>query len=115
MISDHRYGRLAETMAAWALRLRGYRIVGRNVRVSGREVDLVARRGSLLVVCEVKARRNRRFGAPAGAVGERTQQRLREAATLLASRDPSLERVRVDVITVEGLTLRHLPGALPAV
>jgi putative endonuclease len=115
VISDHGYGRLAETMAAWALRLRGYRIVGRNVRVSGREIDLVARRGSLLVVCEVKARRNRRFGAPAGAVGERTQQRLREAATLLASRDPSLERVRVDVITVEGLTLRHMPGALPAV
>src|SRR5204863_6972523 len=73
VISDQRYGRLAETMAAWALRLRGYRIVGRNVRVSGREVDLVARRGSLLVVCEVKARRTRRFGAPAEAVGERTQ------------------------------------------
>ncbi|HET6850604.1 MAG TPA: YraN family protein [Gaiellales bacterium] len=115
MISDHRYGRLAETMAAWALRLRGYRIVGRNVRVAGREVDLVARRGDLLVVCEVKARRGRSFGGPAAAVGARTQHRLREAAELLASRDPGAQRVRVDVITVEGFTLRHLPGALPAV
>jgi putative endonuclease len=115
VISDHRYGRLAESMAAWALRLRGYRIVGRNVRVAGREVDLVARRGGLLVVCEVKARRSRRFGAPASAVGGQRQQRLREAAAVLASRDRSVDRVRVDVIAIEGLSLRHMPGVLPAV
>jgi len=114
-MSDHRYGRLAEGMAAWALRLRGYRIVGRNMRVAGREVDVVARRGGLLVVCEVKARRNRRFGAPASAVGAQRQQRLREAAAVLASRDPSIRHVRVDVIAVEGFSLRHLPGVLPAV
>lgn len=115
MISDHRYGRLAETVAAWALRMRGYRIVGRNLRVAGREVDLVARRGGLLVVCEVKARRSRRFGAPVSAVDRRRQQRLREAASVLASRDRSIERVRVDVIAIEGVSVRHLPGALPAV
>src|SRR3954470_12698154 len=97
-ISPARYGRLAESVAAWRLRLAGYRIVGRNLRVAGREVDLVARRGGLLVVCEVKARRSRRFGAPAAAVDRRTQQRLREAASVLASRDRSIERVRVDVI-----------------
>jgi putative endonuclease len=111
MISNHRYGRLAESMAAWALRLRGYRVVGRNVRVAGREVDLVARRGDLLVVCEVKARRGDRFGSPLAAVGERKQQRLREAAELLMSRDPSVQRVRFDVIAVDGLSLRHLPAA----
>jgi putative endonuclease len=115
VISNHRYGRLAEGMAAWALRLRGYRIVGRNVRVAGREVDLVARRGGLLVLCEVKARRSRRFGPAAAAVGPRKQQRLREAAAVLMARDPTIDRVRVDVIAVEGLALRHLRGALPAV
>jgi putative endonuclease len=111
VISDHRYGRLAESMAAWALRLRGYRVVGRNLRVAGREVDLVARRGGLLVVCEVKARRSDRYGGPAEAVGERKQRRLREAAELLMARDPSVERVRFDVIAVEGYALRHLPAA----
>jgi putative endonuclease len=110
-MSDHRYGRLAEGMAAWALRLRGFRIVGRNMRVAGREVDIVARRGGLLVVCEVKARRSSRFGAPAAAVGERKQQRLREAAALLMARDPSVRHVRFDVIAVEGIGLRHLPAA----
>lgn len=110
-LSDHRYGRLAETMAAWALRLRGYRIVGRNVRVAGREIDLVARRGGLLVVCEVKARRTASFGPPLAAVGEQKQRRLHEAATVLMARDATVERVRFDVIAVDGYTLTHLPAA----
>jgi len=41
-ISDSEYGRLAETLACWWLRLRGYSVVARNVRVLGREVDVVA-------------------------------------------------------------------------
>jgi putative endonuclease len=110
-LSDHRYGRLAETMAAWALRFRGYRIVGRNVRVAGREVDLLARKGNLLVVCEVKARRVSRYGGPLDAVGERKQRRLQEAAEMLMARDGSIERVRFDVVAVSGYSVRHVPAA----
>jgi putative endonuclease len=110
-LSDQRYGRLAETMAAWALRLRGYRIVGRNVRVGGREVDLLARRGPVLVVCEVKARRGSLFGGPTEAVGPHKRRRLREAAEMLMADDPSVERVRFDVIAVSGFGVRHLPEA----
>jgi putative endonuclease len=100
-LSDQRYGRLAETLAAWALRLRGYRVVGQNVRIGGREVDLVARRGSLLNL----------FGAPADAVGPHKRRRLREAAEMLMADDPTVERVRFDVIAVSGFGVRHLPEA----
>jgi putative endonuclease len=110
-LSDLRYGRLAETLAAWALRLRGFRVVGQNVRVSGREIDLLARRGTLLVVCEVKARRGSLFGTPAEAVGPHKRRRLREAAEMLMADDPSVERVRFDVIAVSGFGVRHLPEA----
>jgi putative endonuclease len=110
-LSDHAYGRFAESLAAIAMRLRGFRVVGRNVRVGGREVDLLARRGGLLVVCEVKARRGSRFGSPAEAVGPHKQRRLREAAEMLMANDPSVERVRFDVIAVSGLGIRHLPEA----
>ena len=110
-LSDRHYGRLAETLAAWALRLRGFRVVGQNVRVGGREVDLLARRGTLLVVCEVKARRGSLFGTPAEAVGPHKRRRLREAAEMLMADDPSVERVRFDVIAVSGLSVRHLPEA----
>jgi putative endonuclease len=110
-LSDRRYGRLAETLAAWALRLRGFRVVGRNMRVGGREIDLLARRGTLLVVCEVKARRSSTFGTPGEAVGPHQRRRLREAAEMLMADDHSLERVRFDVIAVSGFAVRHLPEA----
>ena len=92
------------------MRLRGYRIVGRNVRVGGREVDLLARRGGLLVICEVKARRGGGFD-PLEGVGPSQQRRLREAAELLMADDPAVDAVRFDVIAVEGWRIRHLADA----
>ncbi len=49
-------GRRAETLAAWWLRLKGYRILARGFRVASGEIDLIARRGRVLVHVEVKAR-----------------------------------------------------------
>ncbi|HYX85826.1 MAG TPA: YraN family protein [Gaiellales bacterium] len=110
-ISDSDYGRLAEAAAAWWLRLRGYRIVARNVRVAGREVDVLAQRGCTLVVCEVKARRSPRRGEPAEAVDAAKRRRLREAGEILLASQPGAERVRFDVIAVSGLRIRHIRAA----
>ena len=52
-----RYGRRAETLAALLLICQGFRILARRVRGPGGEIDILARRGRLLVACEVKARR----------------------------------------------------------
>lgn len=49
-------GLRAETLAAFYLRLKGYRILARNLRVAGGEVNMVARRGNVLVFVEVKYR-----------------------------------------------------------
>ena len=111
-ISPARYGRLAESAAAWRLRLAGYRVVGRNVRVAGREVDLIARRGGLLVVCEVKARRTTRYGTPLESVRPDQQRRLREAAEVLLAADPRASTARIDLIAVHGLRPRHISAAL---
>ena len=48
-----------ERRAALHYRLRGYRILARNARAGGNELDLVARRGRTLVFCEVKEKRGR--------------------------------------------------------
>ena len=53
-----RFGQIAETMAVWYLRVRGYRILARRFRCRAGEIDIIARRGTLLVFIEVKARRN---------------------------------------------------------
>ena len=61
-------GARGEALAAALLARAGYRIAARNVRAAGVELDLVAVRGGLVVVVEVKTRSGRGFGAPEEAV-----------------------------------------------
>lgn len=49
-------GRLAERLAAWFLLARGYRILGRRVKTSAGEIDLVVVRAKRLAFVEVKQR-----------------------------------------------------------
>jgi Holliday junction resolvase-like predicted endonuclease len=51
-----RSGRRGETLAAWCLRLKGYRILAKRQRTVRGEVDLVARRRKTIVFVEVKTR-----------------------------------------------------------
>lgn len=52
----HLQGHLAETAAAWTLRLKGYRILCRRYKTPVGEIDLIAARGWTLVAVEVKYR-----------------------------------------------------------
>jgi putative endonuclease len=109
-ISPAELGRLGERVAATWLRLKGYRIVARNLRVGGREVDIVAMRRGVLVVCEVKARRHDGRGTALDAIDEYKARRLSAAAQMLLERHPEARELRIDVITIDGWRLRHLPG-----
>jgi putative endonuclease len=51
-----RRGKRGEGWAAWYLRLKGYRIVGRRVRTPLGEIDIIARRGRVTAFVEVKSR-----------------------------------------------------------
>jgi putative endonuclease len=93
-------GTAGEEIAASFLTLQGYEILARNTRVAGVEVDLVARRDTLLVVVEVKTRGSRRQTA-ADAVRIPQQLRLRRAATALLSRAPWAESLRIDAIGID--------------
>jgi putative endonuclease len=55
---DQRFGRLAESAAAWALRLKGFRILSMRWSCRFGEIDLIARRGALIIFVEVKARQD---------------------------------------------------------
>jgi putative endonuclease len=113
-------GAEGEARAAEHLRRRGYRIVARNVRAGGVEIDLIARRGSLIVFAEVKTRRSRSLGPPEQAVDARKRARLvRGAAAWLHDHPGAARRARFDVIVCEpdpkaGWLLRHLKGAFDA-
>jgi putative endonuclease len=73
-------GRAGEKAAADLLRKRGYEIVGAGFLARRGEIDLVCRRGNVLVVVEVKTRTNDAFGTPLEAVGSRKRRAIMSAA-----------------------------------
>jgi putative endonuclease len=94
-LSTFAKGRAAETRVAWHYRLRGYRILARNVRAGGVELDLVVRRGRRLVFCEVKLKEGPRFGDPLEAIDEWKRERLRRGAQAWLIANPSFAELRV--------------------
>src|SRR5689334_703283 len=79
-VSNSTVGALAEAQAALYLERLGYRILTRNARLPGGEIDIVALDGRTLVFVEVKRRLRGSFGAALGAVDARKRTRLRALA-----------------------------------
>lgn len=94
-------GRRAEALVAGRLEDEGFEIVERNARVGRLEIDLVARRGRLLVFCEVRARQHDRWMTPAESIDGRKQERIRRAAAgWLRKMRPGAVDVRFDAASV---------------
>jgi len=114
---DHlELGRYGEWRARWFYRLRGYRIVDRNVVLGRGEVDLIVRRGSTLVFAEVKTRMSTDHGEPWQAVDHRKRRKLIELARRYVAIHPSKPaRLRFDVISISrsggSWKLVHYPDA----
>ncbi len=106
-------GTAAERRASFYYLLRGYRIVARNARAAGNEIDLIVRRGRKLAFCEVKLKSGDRYGDPAEMVGWEKQRRIRRAAeTWLASR-PELRELEIsfEVVAIGPHGLRRIRNA----
>jgi len=83
--------------------LDGFEIVGTNVRLGALEIDVLARKGPVLVIVEVRTRGRSSWETAFGSVNGPKRRRLRAAAERVWRRarlDPTLDRVRVDVIAV---------------
>lgn len=105
-------GRRAEVWAAAWLMLKGYRILGFRLRTPQGEIDLLAQRGGVLAVVEVKQRAS--LEAALEAVTQTQRERLRRAGRAIAARRPSLQNlaVRLDLIALApGRWPMHSPDA----
>jgi putative endonuclease len=106
-----------ENEAAAYLRKKGFTILGRNVRLSRGELDLVAEDHGVLVFVEVKRRRSDAFGGAAEAVDFRKQAKLIQLAALYLAQHRIYGRpCRFDVVLLDGgpgesKTLRHIANA----
>jgi len=113
-------GNRAEDAVASYLTSRGYALLGRNVRVGRLEVDIVARKGDVVCICEVRLRSGSAFATPLASLDAKKQARVLQAAEALWStslRDlPGEPRLRIDVAAVTespaGLHVEYIEGAI---
>jgi putative endonuclease len=96
----YRRGHHGEWLAALALMSKGYRILARRYRTRLGEIDLIARRGDLILVVEVKARRS--LVEAMEAIARESERRIEGAADLWLARQPDYGRlsVRFDMVAV---------------
>lgn len=111
-----RRGRHSERLAAWWLRLKGYRLLGRNLRFgrgSGAgEIDLVVRRGDVVAFVEVKRRAS--LEAAALALSPAQRRRIEQGAAAFLARRPECAgcALRFDLILLAPWRWpRHWPDA----
>ena len=104
--ASRKAGHQAEIWAAVWLILKGYRILGFRLKTPQAEVDILAQKGPVLVVIEVKSRTTPM--AALEAVGHDQRERLRRAGRSLAASRPSLAdaAIRLDLIAMS-------PGRFP--
>jgi putative endonuclease len=106
--SRHRRGYAGERIAMAYLLRQGWRIEAHRFRLGHHDLDVIARRGSLVAFIEVKTRRSFRFGKAVESVGPRKRALLARLGELWRVRFGFQDdRYRFDVITVE-------PGTPPS-
>jgi len=102
MASHNDLGRWGEEVAAEYLQAKGFRIVARDWKDGHRDLDIVAVDSDMLVVVEVKTRRNNMFAEPEQAVDRRKIRSLCTAANKYVKICGINLPVRFDVVTVTG-------------
>ncbi|MGH8446373.1 MAG: YraN family protein [Solimonas sp.] len=96
-------GAAAEDAALRLLERRGLKLVARNARFRGGELDLVMRDGDVLVIVEVRSRSSSRFASAVESVDARKRGKLMLAAQLFVAAHPEhAERaLRFDVVAFD--------------
>ena len=89
-------GRRGERRAAWFYRLRGYRILARNLRLGAGEIDLVVKRGGSIVIAEVKTRTTMEGHE---AVDRTKRERMIALGDLYGAMHPNA-RLRYDILSL---------------
>jgi len=103
------FGWRAETIAAWILRIKGYRILARRYKTPRGEIDIIAKRGQSLVFVEVKARARVNLDQP--IVLNRQFQRIAGSAEVFINswKGKMPKSTRFDVIVIQTKQLpKHL-------
>lgn len=97
----YQWGFWAEWLAAASLMLKGYRILSLRYKTKLGEIDLIAKKGDLIVIVEVKARKT--ISEAVDSVTYQSKQRIENAADLWLAKQRNAHRLsmRFDIIAVQ--------------
>jgi putative endonuclease len=102
MMKRRETGIQGEQLACDFLGKNGYRIIQRNFRCPGGEVDIVAQQKDTLVFVEVRTKSSRHFGTPEESITPAKMEKLRNVAAYYWQSCPNLpESWRIDVVAIE--------------
>lgn len=106
-------GAQAEEQATQYLSQKGYRVLARNFRATGGEIDIVAFQKDTLVFVEVKERASQAFGGPIAAVTSTKQKRIVHAALqfIKIHKKVTYDAIRFDVICILPEEIEHIENA----
>ncbi|MEC5172847.1 YraN family protein [Chryseobacterium nepalense] len=119
MAQHNDFGKRAEDLAADFLLKNGYKILARNFRYQKAEIDIIAAKDNLIIICEVKARSTDVFNLPQESVNKKKIKLLVSAADYYLQEFNVLNEVRFDIISVlpdekQNLTIEHIQDAFEA-
>jgi putative endonuclease len=113
MTSTQAKGAAAEELAAQYLAERGLRLIGRNFRVRGGEIDLICRDGATVVFVEVRLRRRSDYGGAAASITAAKQAKIVMAARHWLARHGNAV-CRFDCVLLDGEHIEWLRDAFSA-
>lgn len=95
-------GKYGEDLACFLLQKHGYKIIERNFRIRGGEIDIIAQEENVLVYVEVKTRSSHQFGLPEESVTPTKIRFLERAAKFYRNARKNLPaQERIDVVAVD--------------
>ncbi|GAB2520594.1 YraN family protein [Spirosoma aerophilum] len=115
MAQHNETGKQGEAEAARYLQEKGYEVIARNYRYQHAEIDLVAKKGKLLIFAEVKTRTNLSFGNPEEFVSYAKAKLVMKAAEHYIFANDWFHDIRFDIVAVtlagNELRIKHIEDA----
>ncbi len=98
-LSNKEIGKKGESFASLILELKGYRILSRNLRIAGGEIDILAVKDECLYVFEVKLRTSDKFGGASEAITKKKKRKLGKITDLIS--DKRYKTVQLKLFTID--------------
>ncbi|PHK24101.1 hypothetical protein VF13_37430 [Nostoc linckia z16] len=115
MAEHNELGKLGETLAAEYLQKNGFELLETNWVFQKAEIDIIARKGDMLIIVEVKTRSSAAFGLPQEFVNPKKIRLLTKAVNEYVDVNDMNVSVRFDVVAItkgkEGFEIEHLEDA----